>query len=260
MYCGRKIEVEEAATPPAAPLVAEPVITPPVVERVFFENTSKESAPVSQPTSVKAVEVEKPKELEEQELVQASSNIFQWQTKLVSMLLNKEITHEVFKELYTEYRKRLRDLNQIRRLKLKELEQQMRMLSLELDQLKLKQDKEGINQRLYSELEQKLASMKQKFKLLSNPFNVTLADIPELEKSLIKTFERTSQAISTIGVETALLIISDLAEIFEDLKYLVDQHKHVERKLKELELRWKVGEISKEDYERKKEVLDRELS
>jgi len=55
------------------------------------------------------------------------------------------------------------------------------------------------------------------------------------------------------------MIVSDLDETLESLKDLLELHKKLKRELEKIELRYRVGELTEEEYLAAKQKIQRQM-
>jgi len=247
-FCGKPLDIEstqapEESKPPELPL-------------------SESSTEASQPLQETAPA---PEVSEERKIIEQLSNLYNWRNKLLDIFLKGESSPEVVMDVYREYREKIKLMNEKRLQKIRELEDKINELTSRLENLKIRHEVGEIPERQYIteklNIDRELSRLKPKLTMLQNAFNIKLADIPEYE-SMIRGFrerfasEGESRGLSREDVE---LITSDLDEVLENLKGLIEQHKQLKKELEKIELRYKVGELTDEEYQSMKQKIERQL-
>ena len=97
--------------------------------------------------------------------------------------------------------------------------------------------------------------------MLHNSFNVKLADIPSYEEKLRKFKDEISERGKSLGLdeEGIEMIVADLDETLDSLKDLLELHKKLKKELDKIELRYKIGELTEEEYQAAKQKIERQM-
>jgi len=202
---------------------------------------------------------------EERKIVEQLANFFNWRHKLIELFLNGEATPDVFVEIYKEYRSRIQAINAKRMELIKSLEQRMNELNTRLEQLKIRHEVGEISDRQYITdklaIDRELSKIKPKLNMLHNAFDVKLADIPSYEEKLRKFRDEISERGKSLGLseEDVEMIVGDLEETLDSLKDLLELHKKLKKELDKLELRYRIGELTEEEYQAAKQKIERQM-
>ncbi|MCD6535641.1 MAG: CdvA-like protein [Thaumarchaeota archaeon] len=202
---------------------------------------------------------------EERRIVEQLANFYNWRHKLIELFLNGEAAAEVFTEIYREYRSRIQSINAKRMELIKSLEQKMSELTTRLEQLKVRHEVGEISDRQYITdklaIDRELSKIKPKLNMLYNAFNVKLADIPDYEEKLRKFKDEIAERGKSLGLsqEDVEMIIEDLDETLESLKGLLELHKKLKKELDKIELRYRIGELTEEEYQAAKQKIERQM-
>ena len=202
---------------------------------------------------------------EERRIVEQLANFYNWRHKLIELFLNGEAAAEVFTEIYREYRSRIQSINAKRMELIRSLEQKMNELTTRLEQLKVRHEVGEISDRQYITdklaIDRELSKIKPKLNMLYNAFNVKLADIPDYEEKLRKFKDEIAERGKSLGLsqEDVEMIIEDLDETLESLKGLLELHRKLKKELDKIELRYRIGELTEEEYQAAKQKIERQM-
>ena len=202
---------------------------------------------------------------EERKIVEQLANVYNWRNRLLELFLNGEASAEVFMDIYKEYRNRIKAVNSKRLEMIRSLEDRISELNSKLEQLKIRHeigevpDKQYITEKL--SIDRELSKIKPRLNILHNAFDVKLADLPEYEAKIREFRDRISSEGSSKGLseEDVNMIVSDLDETLESLKDLLELHKKLKKELEKIELRYKVGELTEEEYLAAKQKIERQM-
>ena len=202
---------------------------------------------------------------EERKIVEQLANVYNWRNRLLEFFLNNETSAEVFIDIYKEYRNRIKAVNSKRLEMIKSLEDRINELNSKLEQLKIRHeigevpDKQYITEKL--SIDRELSKIKPRLNILHNAFDVKLVDIPEYEAKIREFRDRIRSEGSSKGLsdEDVNMIVSDLDETLESLKDLLELHNKLKRELEKIELRYKVGELTEEEYLAAKQKIERQM-
>lgn len=198
-------------------------------------------------------------------VIDQQATVYGWRLKLVDMLINGEVSADVFTEVYRDYTQRIDVLNKKRLEELKKFEQKYSEIVSRIEQLKLRHNVGEVSDRHYVtaklEVEKELAKIRSKILILQNPFKVKLADLPDFERSLTHRLERLEQVSEQNGIDSSLIdeVSHDFKKDLELVGSLMKDYIRIKKELEKLEVRYKVGEIREEDYIAEKQKLEREL-
>ncbi|MEM1583998.1 MAG: hypothetical protein QXF28_01815 [Nitrososphaerota archaeon] len=246
-FCGKSLEVKsetpitEKTTPPTLP--SEEALPP----------TPQEIVPPIQEVA------------EERKIVEQLSTFYNWRNKLLELFLQGEASLDVFLDIYKEYRARIQAVNEKRVQMLKEIEEKINELTVKLENLKIRHEVGEVPDRQYIteklNIDRELSRLKPKMNILHNAFNVKIAEVPKFEAKIRELKEEVSEKGPSLGLknEEIEMIISDLEEILENIQSLIEVHKRLTKELEKVELRYKVGELTSEEYETMKQKIQRQM-
>ncbi|MEM2035867.1 MAG: hypothetical protein QXL42_07000, partial [Candidatus Caldarchaeum sp.] len=219
---------------------------------------------VEQPAGVSTASVEEAV-VEEKRLVDQTSSVYSWYLRLIDLFLEREADPDVFEELYSEYRSRLRTLNERRENEIKKVEERLNSLGSMLEKLKVKHeigeipDRQYITQKL--EIEREISKLRPKLMYLRNPFNIRLGDLPSFKTQLEDKLNKIKTNWREIGIKENIVtqIEEDIDAALKVLDVLMEQHHKIRRELNKLELRYKIGELKQSEYLSMKQKLEKQL-
>ncbi|RLG07816.1 MAG: hypothetical protein DRN59_00460 [Thaumarchaeota archaeon] len=231
------------------------------------EASMSESSEEAQRENQSREEVEKqiPEISEERKLVEQLSNYLNWRHKLIEVFLNGEASPDIFLDVYKEYREKIQAINSKRLEIINSLQQRMNELTNRLEQLKVRHEVGEISDRQYItdklSIDRELSKLKPKLNLLHNIFDVKLADIPSYEEKIRNLRNEISEKGQSMGLseESVKMIVEDLDQTLESLKDLLELHKKLKKELDKLELRYKIGELTEEEYQAAKQKIERQM-
>ena len=170
---------------------------------------------------------------EERKIVEQLSNYLNWRHKLIEVFLNGEASPDIFLDVYKEYRAKIQSINSKRAEIISSLQQRLNELTTKLEQLKVRHD----------------------------VFNVKLADIPSYEEKLRSLRDQIRERGVSMGLseEDVEMIVNDIDETLEATKDLLELHKKLKKELDKLELRYKIGELTDEEYQAAKQRIERQM-
>lgn len=255
IYCGYTLEK------PAEPVVQAP---PEVAEAPSGPAAETTVEAVEQPAGVSTASVEEAV-VEEKRLVDQTSSVYSWYLRLIDLFLEREADPDVFEELYSEYRSRLRTLNERRENEIKKVEERLNSLGSMLEKLKVKHeigeipDRQYITQKL--EIEREISKLRPKLMYLRNPFNIRLGDLPSFKTQLEDKLNKIKTNWREIGIKENIVtqIEEDIDAALKVLDVLMEQHHKIRRELNKLELRYKIGELKQSEYLSMKQKLEKQL-
>ena len=250
-YCGKPLDLPEEKSPEAEEAESEEAKKEIVIERVGEEVLERKP-------SVQEIS-------EERKIVEQLANVYNWRNSLLELFLNGEASAEVFVDIYKEYRNRIKAVNSKRLEMIRSLEDRISELNSKLEQLKIRHeigeipDKQYITEKL--SIDRELSKIKPRLNILHNAFNVKLADLPEYEARIREFRDRiSSEGVSRgLSEEDVNMIVSDLDETLESLKDLLELHRKLKRELEKIELRYRVGELTEEEYLAAKQKIQRQM-
>lgn len=256
IYCGYTLE-KPAEMP--KPVIEETPPTPAEQPPAEIAPETVEAAAAPAPAAVEEAVVE------EKRLVDQTSSVYSWYFRLIDLFLEREADPEVFEELFTEYRSRLRTLNERREAEIKKVDERISSLSANLDKLRVKHevgeipDRQYITQKL--EIEREMGRLRPKLMYLRNPFNIRLADLPAFKTQLEERLNKIKTSGKELGLKETTMsqIEEDVNSALQVLDVLMEQHHKIKKELTKLELRYKIGELKQSEYLSMKQKLEKQL-
>jgi len=272
IYCGAKL-------PKTLLQISEPQTQPP----------SSMQAP-TQPTPVRPVIRESRRPFfpgarsEIEQLMSGITTLYERKASLLDLFRSGEVSERVFLKLYKEYSGKLNDFLKARSAKLDELkssleEKRNRLaeISMQLEELEIRAKVGEIDLATYNQRAEKLKAEERGLNEVVNSIN---ADIKALENILgdlrpieIRELEAkissSKSALEKMGEEgrvtrqTLEMVKPDIERMLEFIDSLIKDRKEKEKKLREqletLQTRYKLSELSIEEYERRKRELQAEI-
>ncbi|MDJ0270352.1 MAG: hypothetical protein NXY59_07400 [Aigarchaeota archaeon] len=254
IYCGYVLEEEKQPAQKAAK-EEEATITIPAAQA----SGEQQVAEIQPPSPAE-------ESLEEKNLTDQIANVYGWWSRLLDLLLRKECPPHIFSELYNEYRSRITMLNEKRMSEIKSIEDRLHELNTRMEQLRVRHeigeipDRQYVTQKL--DIDREMGRLKPKLAILQNPFNLKLADVPSFQQQLEEKLAAFSNASpEELGIEPELVeaIKHDIRTALDMLQILMEQYKKIKLGLDKLEIRYKIGELKREDYLSQKQKLERQL-
>ena len=250
-YCGKPLDLSEGRSREAEDTKSKKAGEEVIIEKVG-EEVLERKPPVQEVS-------------EERKIVEQLANVYNWRNRLLELFLNGEASAEVFIDIYKEYRNRIKAVNSKRLEMIKSLEDKIGELNSKLEQLKIRHeigeipDKQYITEKL--SIDRELSKIKPRLNILHNAFDVKLADLPQYEAKIREFRDRiSSEGISKgLSQEDVNMIVSDLNETLESLKDLLELHRKLKRELEKIELRYRVGELTEEEYLAAKQKIERQM-
>ncbi|MEM2083803.1 MAG: hypothetical protein QXV10_04750 [Nitrososphaerota archaeon] len=258
MFCGAELPKKIEETPKKVEEKIE--IEKPLIEEEAKEEETPTMLPPLIPTEAVPLE-----EVDVQKLIDQLASIHNWRLKLVDIFLNNEARADIFLELFNEYQTKLEKLEEKRIKELKNVEEELKNLTMKLDELKIRhevgeiRDKDYITMKL--ELDREISRLKPKKSILQNPFKVKLADIPQFEATLVEKIEKFQKDAPALGLEKQKMnkILKELSETLENVRSLMEEYRKIKRQMEKIEIKYKIGEIKEEEYKSQKQKFEREL-
>lgn len=267
IYCGSQLPPAqqpriERPPPREVPPPLPPLVPPPV-----------QPSPATQPVGL------------EGEIASLMSNIsaaYARKIALLKLLQSGEVSEKVFLKLYAEYSGKISELLNLRVRKLEELRRRLDEVNRRLSEITLSIEELSVrykigevdlstlsqkSERLKSE-QRELEVMAKSIKSCLNRIEKLLSDKTPLEiKNMSDDLRAAYEAIKgmvnegKLSTETLNAVKDDIEETISFLESLIRERREREKVLKEeletLHVRYKIGEISVEEYEkRKKEIQD----
>jgi len=261
IYCGAKL-----------PQPAPPTVAPP---------TPEPSVPLAvQPPAPPAVGVRD----EFANLMSGITTLYERKGALLELFQTGQVSERVFLRLYTEYSGKLDNLLSTRTSKMEELRSKLDERNRRLGEVGMILEELGIRQKIgeidAKEYSQKIDSLKAEERELIDSVKTLGGNIGTLEKMLaekkpseVRDLEmnmRTYQSLlerlvqeGKISVETNKAIKPDIEGTLDFFNSLTRERKEREKSLREqletLQTRYKLSELSIEEYEKKKRELQAEI-
>lgn len=240
----------------------------PLIEEKFEEEVVSEIEAQAEKVKQEAPEEieKKPHEIsEERKIVEQLANYLNWRHKLLELFLGGEASAEVFLDLYKEYQGKIRSINSRRLELINSLEQKLNELTTRLEQLRVRHeigeisDKQYITEKLA--IDREISKIRPRIDVLRNFLDVKLSDIPAYEERIRSLRERILEKGSSLGLsdEDISMIVGDLDETLEALKDLMKIYERLKKELDKIELRYKIGELSEEEYQAAKQKIERQM-
>lgn len=256
MFCGAELpkKIEEKVEKPSIEKEEEAK-----EEEIEKEEITKAPPPLI-PT-----EVAPPEEIDIQKLIDQLALIHNWRLKLIDLFLNKESRPDIFLELFDEYQTKLEKLEERRIKELKNVEEELKNLTMKLDELKIRHEVGEIKDRDYItiklELDREVSRLKPRRSILQNPFKMKLADIPQFEASFLEKIEKFQKDAPALGLEKQKInkILKELNETLENVRSLMEEYRKIKRQMEKIEIKYKIGEIKEEEFKSQKQKFEREL-
>ncbi len=246
-FCGKPLEVKTEA---------------PITEKTTLVAASTEQ---EQPLPSQEIVPPVQEVAEERKIVEQLSTFYSWRNKLLELFLQGEASSDIFLDIYKEYRARIQAVNEKRLQMLNELEEKINDLTIKLENLKIRHEVGEVPDRQYIteklNIDRELSKLKPKLNILHNAFNIKIAEVPRYEAKIRELKEAVSEKAQSRGLksEDIEMIISDLDEILESIQSLMEVHKRLTKELEKVELRYKVGELTVEEYEAMKQKIQRQM-
>jgi len=202
---------------------------------------------------------------EERKVVEQLSNYLNWRHKLLEVFLNGEASSDIFLDVYKEYQAKIQSINSKRVELMSSFQQRLNELTTKLEQLRVRHeigevsDKQYITEKL--SIDREVSKIKPKLNILHNFFDVKLADLPSYEEKIKNLRDQISEKGKSLGLndEDISMIVEDLNQTLESLKDLLELHKKLKRELDKIELRYRIGELTEEEYRSAKQKIERQM-
>ena len=275
IYCGAQLPT--AAQPPRAerprPMEAPPPV-PPLVPPPTKPAQQRPATPA--PTGL------------EGEIANLMSNISTLYTRKVALFRlfqSGEVSEAVFLKLYNEYsgklsellNKRVRRLEELRR-RLDEIDRRLNEVALNLEELNVRYKIGELDMNTFSQKSEKLKIEQRELENIAGSIKTNLerlknllgdkspSEIRDMESRLKSAYDAIKRMIEEGKISSKVLdnIKTDVEETITFLDSLIKDRKEKERLLREqletLQARYKIGEISIEEYEKQKRELQEKIN
>jgi len=278
IYCGAKLPrvapPEKVEAPPPRTPLAPP--TPPTQPpRMPPPPTVRISPPPAAPPAVKS------------EILDLMSNItgyYDRKVSLLNLIKSEEISEKVFLKLYNEYTERLNDLQNLRARKIEELKRDLDGRNKRLDDITMTMeelevrhkisevDDQRFNERMNTlktegnQLQTLQKDLKMNLDHLEKPLaGKTPRDVLNLDMKARSCYDSLGKLVEEgkLTSETLNKIKPDIEKMLEFFDSIIKDRKEKERTLREqletLQARYRLSEISIEEYEKRKREIQNEI-
>ena len=275
IYCGAQLPTStrpsrfERPRPMEAPPPLPPIVPPPTRARV-------------QPAQV--AKAPKTPEKEIADLMSNISTIYARKIALFKLFQSGEVSETVFLKLFNEYcgklgkllNTRVRKLEDLRS-KLDEINRKMNELALNLEELTVRYKVGEIDLGTFSEKSEKVKAEQKQLESLMKSLRANLerlekmlgdktpSEIRDMESQLRSAYETIKKLVAEGKISNTVLenVKMDVEETLAFLDSLIKDKKEREKILREqletLHARYKIGEITVEEYEKRKKELQEEI-
>ena len=266
IYCGAKL--------PQAPPIGALEVSPPSPKQAPLPPTIKVRKPFF-PGAKSEIE----------QLMSGITVLYERKISLLDLFQSGEVSERVFLKLYKEYSEKLNEYLKARAAKIDELksslEEKRNALSnikMQLEELEVRTKIGEIDPATYSRQAEKLRIEERGLNETLNSLNADIkalenilgdkkpGEIYELERKLRKAksaLEKMGEE-GKVAQETLKFVISDVEKMIGLLDSLIRDRKEKEKKLREeletLQTRYKLSELSIEEYERRKREIQSEIA
>jgi len=210
--------------------------------------------------------------------------LYERKVALLDLLQSGQVSERVFLKLYNEYNDKLNDFLNARIRKMEELRSQLdeknkrlSVVAMNLEELEVRRKVGEIDANVYS---QRAENLRAEERELSNSIKTLRTNIIRLEKMLAdkkpseirdlemntRTYQITLKKLveeRKISAETFNAVRSDIEKTLDFFESLIRDRKEKEKNLRErletLQTRYKLSELSLEEYDRKKRELQAEI-
>ncbi|MBS7624171.1 MAG: hypothetical protein QXF59_03365 [Candidatus Bathyarchaeia archaeon] len=268
IYCGAQLPTAapqriERPQPMEAPPPVPPLVPPPT--------------PAAPPPSTLESEVAS--------LMSNISTLYTRKISLFKLFQSGEVSEGVFLKIYNEYSGKLGELLNVRvrrleelRRRLEDVERRLNDIALNLEELSVRYKIGEIDLNTFSQKSEKLKVEQREFESMAKSIRAALnrlekilgdkspSEIRDMESDLSAAYNAIKKMAEEGRMSSGVLgsIKVDIEETLALLDSLIRDKKEREKALKEdleaLHARYKIGEITIEEYERKKRELQEEIS
>lgn len=172
--------------------------------------------PPKQPEETAAI---LPKKINIRRLSDELVGLINWRIKMVRMLLTREMTSDLFSEIYFEYLNKAKELERKRIELSKMISQRIENLAFELQQLSLRCEAGEISARQYIEqklkVDQEMWTLGPKLTMLQNPYKTASLSVSGTSGTILDLADNLEREAPTLGVDarTVNTIVKDLKRI-----------------------------------------------
>lgn len=218
-------------------------------------------------------------------MMSSISTLYLRKIALFKLLQSGEVSEKIFLKLYSEYSGKLTDLlnTRVRKLeefrkKLEEVNKRLNEVALSIEELSVRYKIGEVDLSTFSQRSEKLKSEQRELELMARNIRACLdrlekllgdktpSEIKSMADDLKATYEAIKGMVNEGKISGDLLdaVKLDVEETIAFLDSLIRDKRERERELKEeietLQVRYKVGEIGIEEYERRKREIQEEIN
>lgn len=277
IYCGAQLPT--AVQPPRVER-PQPMEAPPPVPPLVPPPTKPAQRPPS-PTAPAPIGLEG-------EITSLMSNISTLYTRKIALFRlfkSGEVSETVFLKLYNEYsgklsellNKRVRRLEELRR-RLDEVDRRLNEVALNLEELNVRYKIGELDMNTFSQKSEKLKIEQRELENIAGSIKTNLerlksllgdkspSEIRSMEEQLKSAYDAIKRMVEEGKISSKVLdnVKTDIEETIAFLGSLIKDRKEKEKILREqletLQARYKIGEISIEEYERRKKELQEKIN
>mgnify|MGYP001078047463 CR=1 FL=1 len=160
-----------------------------------------------------------PKEINIKRLSDQLAALVNWRVKLVRMLLTREMSPDLFSEIYSEYLVKAMDLDENRIKLFKTASERIETLAFELLQLKLGCEAGEVSAREYIErklkVDREMWALGPKLAMLQDPYKTTSLNVSDSHEHILDLADHFEREAPALGLEarTVTAVVKDLKRI-----------------------------------------------
>ncbi|MEM1587002.1 MAG: SHOCT domain-containing protein [Candidatus Bathyarchaeia archaeon] len=270
IYCGSQLPAAQQRPERPRPMELPPPPVPPLVQ------PPTQPSPTAPPIGLEG---------EVMNLMSNTSSLYARKVALFKLFQSGEVSEKVFLKLYNEYSGKLSELLNIRVRKLEELRRRLDEVNRRLNEIALSIEELSVRYKIgevdlsfFSQRSEKLKAEQKELESMARSIRLSLdrleklmsdktpSEIKSMESDLRMAYEAIKNMVSEGKVSSEVLdaVKVDVEETIALLDSLVRDRKERERVLREeletLNARYKIGEISVEEYERRKKEIQEEIN
>jgi len=273
IYCGAKLP--EATPPTIKP--PQPTTTLPPLPPTIPPPVQPSPRVISPPPSVVAKD-------EIASLMSGIEALYERKISLLDLYRSGEVSEGVFRKLYNEYESKLSSFLKARETKVEELKNKLEErnkrlseISMKLEELEVRRKVGEVDSNLYAQQSDSLRAEERELIESSKALRTNISSLESMlsgkRPSQIRDFENKLKACLSdleklvsegkVTEETFKTVKPDIEETLMFFDSLIKEHKEKDRNLREqletLQTRYKLSELSVEEYERRKRELQAEI-
>lgn len=160
-----------------------------------------------------------PKKINIRRLSDELVGLINWRIKMVRMLLTREMTSDLFSEIYSEYLNKAKEIERKRIELSKMISERIENLAFELEQLSLRCEAGEISARQYIEqklnVDQEMWTLGPKLTMLQNPYKTASSSVSGTSGTILDLADNFEREAPTLGVDarTVSTVVKDLKRI-----------------------------------------------